>query len=270
MAVPAVLLGVGGALAGLLTLTWTGGSILIRRGWAAGYATCRGGDAGDAAAGAGPGAGRGRRAHGCSRSAFALRPGAPGDPATPGRWTRAGGGALIGAAIGLLLVSDPSVTWTEGTIPALALLPSTIASLWAGHRLWTLEQLIPRAVTGVAVGSPGASRAPLAALLGSARAARAAHRAALGGAAGDGLRPRRAGLLAGFGLLALATLLASLLESLGRAQWAVAGVLTGLAVVWSGAPLAAGAAVAVLVLLPPVLALLARPARTLATALWIT
>ena len=48
----------------------------------------------------------------------------------------------------------------------------------------------------------------------------------------------RAGLLTGFGLLALATLLASLLESLGRAQWAVAGVLTGLAVVWSGAPLA--------------------------------
>ena len=39
---------------------------------------------------------------------------------------------------------------------------------------------------------------------------------------------------------------------------------------FAGAPLVAGAAVGVLVLLPPVVALLARPARTLATALWIT
>ena len=39
---------------------------------------------------------------------------------------------------------------------------------------------------------------------------------------------------------------------------------------FAGAPLAVGAAVGVLVLLPPVLALLARPARTLATAMWIT
>ena len=191
-----------------------------------------------------------------------------GDPASPGRWTRAGGGALIGAAIGLLLVSDASVTWTEGTSPALALLPSTIASLWAGHRLWTLEHLIPHAVTGVAVGSPGASRAPLAGLVGSI--ARLVLLTAALSAVLLVVEPGSASLLAGFGLLALATLLASLLESLGRAQWAVAGVLAGLAVVWSGAPLAAGAAVAVLVLLPPVLVLLARPARTLATALWIT
>jgi hypothetical protein len=90
----------------------------------------------------------------------------------------------------------------------------------------------------------------------------------------------RGGLLAAFGLLALATLLASLLEALGRAPIAVAGVWAAvgaeLLVRWdgsapfAGAPLAAGAAVGVLVLLPPVLALLARPARTLATAMWIT
>ncbi len=88
----------------------------------------------------------------------------------------------------------------------------------------------------------------------------------------------RAGLLAGFGLLALATLLASLLEALGRASLAVAGVCVAVAVElarwtpppFAGAPLVAGAAAGVLVLLPPVVALLARPARTLATALWIT
>ena len=73
-----------------------------------------------------------------------------------------------------------------------------------------------------------------------------------------------------------ATLLASLLETLGRASLAVAGVFAAVVVEWlapapfGGAPLVAGAAVGVAILLPPVVALLARPARTLATALWIT
>ena len=84
-----------------------------------------------------------------------------------------------------------------------------------------------------------------------------------------------ASVLLAFGLLALATLLASLLEALGRAHWAVAGVVGGVIVeCWRrrrfrrAAHL--GAAVTVLVLLGPALVLLARPARTLATALWIT
>ena len=48
--------------------------------------------------------------------------------------------------------------WTAGTSPALALLPSTVASLWAGHRLWTLEHLIPRAVAGVRGGQHAGAR----------------------------------------------------------------------------------------------------------------
>jgi hypothetical protein len=86
----------------------------------------------------------------------------------------------------------------------------------------------------------------------------------------------RGGLLVGFGLLALATLLASLLEGLGRGAFAVLGVLVAVGVEWAmpatfaGAPLVVGSAVGVAVLLGPAVALLARPARTLATALWIT
>jgi hypothetical protein len=276
LALPALALGESGALAGMLTLTWTAGTVLIRRRWYAVY--------GLIVAAATPAmlvlpavpVLAAATALTVAAVALALRPGAPGDPAAPGRWTRAGAGALIGAGIGLLLVSDASVTWTAGSIPALALLPSTIASLWAGHRLWTLEHLIPHAVTGVAVGTRVSGRAPLAGLLGSISRLvllTAALSAALVLYAG----PSRAGLLAAFGLLALATLLASLLESLGRAHWAAVGVLAGVATelvvpvdAFPGAPLTAGAAVAVLVLLGPVLALLARPARTLATALWIT
>jgi hypothetical protein len=193
-------------------------------------------------------------------------------------------GALTGVGVGLLIVSDPSVSWTAGTSPALALLPSTIASLWAGHRLWTLEHLIPRAVAGVAVGTAprrGVTRGPLAALFGSISRLvwlTTALSAVL--VLTPWLDSGRSGLLAGFGLLALATLLASLLEALGRASIAVAGVFAALgaellarwddSAPFAGAPLSAGAAVGVLVLLPPVLALLARPARTLATAMWIT
>jgi hypothetical protein len=284
VALPTAALGVGGLVAGLLTVTWTGGTLLIRR---RGYAAY-----GPIVAGATPAiftlpAGpvlAGTAALTAGAVAVALRPGGTGDPAAPGRWSRACRGALIGAGIGLLIVSDPSVSWVAGTSPALALLPSTVASLWAGHRLWTLEHLIPRAVAGVAVGtSPprGITRGPLGALFGSISRLvwlTAALSAVL--VVTPWLHSGRAGLLTGFGLLALATLLASLLEALGRASVAVAGVFAALGaellVRWddagsfAGAPLAAGAAVGVLLLLPPVLALLARPARTLATAMWIT
>jgi hypothetical protein len=284
VALPTAAFGLGGLVAGLLTVTWTGGTLLIRRRWYAVYGTI--------VAVATPAiftlpAGlvlAATAAFTALAVAVALRPGASGDPAAPGRWSRACTGALIGAGVGILIVSDPSVTWTAGTSPALALLPSTIASLWAGHRLWSLEHLIPRAVAGVAVGAAatrGATRGPLGALFGSVSRLvwlTAGLSAVL--VLTPWMHAGRGGLLAAFGLLALATLLASLLEALGRAPIAVAGVGAAvgaeLLVRWdgsapfAGAPLAAGAAVGVLVLLPPVLALLARPARTLATAMWIT
>jgi hypothetical protein len=87
------------------------------------------------------------------------------------------------------------------------------------------------------------------------------------------------GVLAGFGIVALATLLMGLLVSLGRPSVAAAGVAGAVAAElvarqgdapFPGAALLAGGTLAVLVLLPAALALLARPARTLATTLWIT
>jgi hypothetical protein len=84
------------------------------------------------------------------------------------------------------------------------------------------------------------------------------------------------GLLVAFALLSLATLLVSMLEAMGRTGWAALGVACALGAElavgdapFAGAGLAAGAAAAVLVLLPAAVAPLLRPARTLATTLWI-
>ena len=237
--VPTLALGEGGALAGLLTLTWTGGTVLIRRRWYAVY--------GVIVAGATPAmlvwpaveVLIATTAVTLAAVAVALRPGAPGDAAAPGRWTRASASAVIGAgprpAAGLGLERDVD---RRAALPALALLPSTIAGLWAGHSLWRLEQLIPRVVTGVAVGESiahGLRHGPLAGLLG-AIARLLLLTAALSAALL--LTPwldSRAGVLLAFGLLALATLLASLLEALGRAHWAVAGVVRGVTAELAGA-----------------------------------
>lgn len=90
----------------------------------------------------------------------------------------------------------------------------------------------------------------------------------------------RAALLAGFGLIALATLLISVLQSLGFPSWALFTLACALAAElamtsWDAAPfggtaLVTGAAVAVLVAMPPVVGLFLRPGRVLATILWIS
>jgi hypothetical protein len=90
----------------------------------------------------------------------------------------------------------------------------------------------------------------------------------------------RTALLAGFGLVALATLLISLLQSLGFPSWALLTLACALAAevamtYWDAAPfsgiaLLTGAAVAVLVAIPPVVGLFRRPGRVLATILWIS
>lgn len=90
----------------------------------------------------------------------------------------------------------------------------------------------------------------------------------------------RTTLLVGFGLIALATLLISLLQSLGFASWALFTLACGLAAevamtYWDAAPfngiaLVTGATVAVLVAIPPIISLFLRPGRVLATILWIS
>jgi hypothetical protein len=89
----------------------------------------------------------------------------------------------------------------------------------------------------------------------------------------------RLALLAGFGLVALATLLISLLQSLGFPSWALFTLACALAAevaltAWpdppvTGTALVGGALTAVLLALPPVISLFLRPGRVLATTLWI-
>ncbi|MCA1700616.1 MAG: hypothetical protein LC790_17620, partial [Actinobacteria bacterium] len=95
-------------------------------------------------------------------------------------------------------------------------------------------------------------------------------------------RPGHAGaiaLLLGFGLVALATLMISLLQSLGRPARALLSIFCGLGAevglgLWGGAPLPGaglivGALVAVMLALPPAISLCLRPGRLLATMMWI-
>jgi uncharacterized membrane protein (DUF441 family) len=87
------------------------------------------------------------------------------------------------------------------------------------------------------------------------------------------------GLLIGFGLVALATLLVALLEAMGRGRWALTAVALAVAAEagvrlagsdpFPGTGLVVGGALAVFLVLPAVVGQLVRPARTLATAMWI-
>jgi hypothetical protein len=282
------LLGLGGWVAGLLTLTWTGGTILIRRGWSLGYSAAVIIATGAMLAGwPAPAVLQGIAGLTALAVALALRP--PESPAMhePGRWGRAGKAAVIGAGLGVMLVADRSVDWSLGTMPALALLPSTIASFWGGYHLWRFHHEIPRALSGIpAVGGDltGLAWSPLGILLGAV--ARLVLLTAIlsvalvVGASWLGTETSGISVLVGFGLIALATLLVSLLESVGRAFWAlvavVGAVMAEVVVTLSafdpvrGTGLIVGAMLAVLIALPAAIALLSRPADTLATSLWIT
>jgi hypothetical protein len=86
-------------------------------------------------------------------------------------------------------------------------------------------------------------------------------------------------VLAGFALLALASMLVGLLESMGRGRWALVAVGCAAAAEaairvsgtdpFPGTGLVVAGAVGTVLVLPAVVDLLRRPASTLATALWI-
>jgi hypothetical protein len=187
----------------------------------------------------------------------------------------------------VLLVADRSVDWSLGALPAIALIPSSVASFWGGYHLWAFQQAIPQALSGVAVAAPkarGLHRAPLRVLFGAvARVVgltTALSAALLVGAAELGQDTTGQTVLVAFGLVALATLLAGLLESVGRGPWAMLALATGIAgEVLSGRfseidPIAGGrlivgASIAIAIALPVAVTMLCRPATTLATALGI-
>jgi hypothetical protein len=217
----------------------------------------------------------------------ALRPSDDPPRSAGARWTRVGAAASIGAGTGVVLVVDPTVSWTEGAVPAIGLLPAAVAGFWGSYRLRELGYALPRAAWGVRVGgaSPhGWGSAPLRLLLGALGELVAI--AAILSAALLLLTPwvgdveDAAGLLVGFGLLAPAMLLCGVLESLGRARAVLIALACAAAaeaaIRWSdaapfpGVGLVLAGAVATALLLPVAVVVLGRPARTLATTLWIT
>jgi len=291
-----------GALAGLLVVTWTAGTLLIRRGW--GLVYCGLVTAAVAAMLLGLPAPSAVAVIATATAALAwagLITIAPAQ-AVPGRWTRTCGAALTGAGVGVLLVADPTVSWTSGFAAALALVPSALGALWASRHLWKLAGAFPRALAGVPACAPRPARRALA---GAAPRRDTRHSAALRAPARalaeavcrlvgltavasatllalttwSGTAPTSVGVLAGYGVIALATLLAGVIDSLGRPALAAAGIAAGVAAAlparaieppFAGAGLLFAGAVAVSVLLPAAVLLLARPARTLATTVWIT
>jgi len=286
--VPTLALGRTGALAGLLTVTWTGGTIVIRRHWSLAYAAMM--ILASAAMVAGLPATNvlgGTAALTIVAVALAVRARVVETGAAPGRWGRALVAALIGAAIGALLMVDRSVDWSLGSLPAIGLLPSSVASFWAGYHLWRFQQVLPETLSGVplaGVDSPALRRPGLAVLRGAVARlvglTAVLSLALLAGAQAFGLETTGTTVLAGFGLVALATLLSSLLEAVGRGAWALVALVAGIAAAVAsqrltdvaditGGGLIVGAAVAAMLALPVAIAMLCRPATTLATALGI-
>jgi hypothetical protein len=287
VAVPAAALGATGALAGLLTLTWTGGAILLRRRWSLVYA-------GIVLLGSGamlmrlpaPAVVAASAVLTTIAVAVAVH-GHAGVPAVqPGRWGRALVAAAIGAGVGALLVGDGSINADPGTIPALGLLPSSLASVWAGSHLWRFQHVIPGTLSGVPLvaGRRGLGAAPVWVLVGTVGRVlvlTAVLSALLvAGARGLHAEPNDGSVLVGYGLLALATLLLGLLESLGCGRWALFALVGGICAegltlaapalpALSGGRLIVGASLVVVLALPVAVATLGRPATTLATCMGI-
>jgi hypothetical protein len=283
----ALALGQAGLIAGLLTVTWVAGTVLVRCHRPAVYAAGILLTTAAMLGGLPPMTVLAVAAAAAVLAALAaLHPPAEPRRGSGARWTRVGAATAIGAGSGLLLVLDPTVSWTSGSMAAVGLLPSAVAGFWASYRLRDLGYAIPRGAWGVQVGATpprGLASPPLRLLL-----AVLCELVALVAVLSALLlltpwlddEPAATGVLAGFAVLAPALLLAGVLESLGRAR----AVLLALACAagaeaylrWSdeapfpGAGLVVGGAVAAALLVPIAVVALARPSRTLATALWIT
>jgi hypothetical protein len=279
-------IGPGGAVAGTLILIWVGGTVLASRGWAVWYAFLLVLVAAGLRTGVDPWFVLDAGAF-AALAAVMLALGRS-EPVTssPGRWSRALGAATIGAGLGALLVTDDTIGWGfRGALPALALIPSAVGGFWAGRHLSRLYAELPLALEGVPAWSADRISVPgpaLTILAGSVL--RLAGATVVLSVACVAAGPATSGtlttsLFVAFGCLALITLLVSLLVSLGRLLWAMVAVSAAVAVevflqlpsglLLPGSGLIAGATVGALLMLPPIVKLLLRPGRALATAVWI-
>jgi hypothetical protein len=286
---PLMLLRPYGPLAAMFVAIWVGGTILARRGWALAYGLLL------------VGAVIGLEVH---LEAYALlvgltaiillagvaavRSGGERSSEPAGRMGRALWAGAIGAALGYLLVGDSSLGWgVHGAFPGLALVPSVLGSFWGGYHLWKFYDAIPRGLQGVASNRAN-ERYPRGAamkifigsllrLLGTTLVLSSVVILIAQWTSGT----NRLSLFVGFGCVALVTMLVNILESLAYVRWALFAALVSVATELlssqflpahapvPGLALIAGAATGILVALPPLLRLLLRPGRVLATSLWI-
>jgi hypothetical protein len=287
--VPPVALGEAGVPTAALILSWTGAMIVALRGWAlptgavlAVVALRLGGDPPALVALAGLGIASAI----VTGLAVATAPRAAEEPAS---WGRAAASGLLGAGLGLVLVSDPGIGWgIRGTLPVLAFLPSFAGGLWASIHLRSIWEAVPDAARATPLGEP--ERRPLwnpttMVLAGAAGRLFVAVVALSGfvavGAAAQGASVGLAlGTLAGFAVVVLASLVAGLLDSCNEAAWAMVAVLLADLVVLvadaaslgearAGVALVLGGATVLVVAAPRVVDLIRRPGRRLATSLLI-
>jgi len=284
---PLVLMSDWGPIAAMLVAIWTGGTVLVRRGWGLIYAFSLA--TGTVALE------RHAPAHvvleaitafallTCAVAVFTCR--TPTDERA-GSVPRALLAALLGSCVGVLLIADPSVGWgVHGIHPAIALVPSVIGSLWGGYYLWNFYEAIPHGLSGVPLHRAsriGLKDPAMSIFLGAITRLVAATIILSSVVIMLGRFTRgtdELSVFVAFGFVALVSLLIGLLETLSLRRSAliaaVAAVAAELAwrstVHWpiSGAALIAGATVGVALTLVPVVALLARSGRVLATTLWI-
>jgi hypothetical protein len=284
---PIALHGSYGPLAALLVLVWVGGTIVTCRGWGLAYAAILVAGTIPLTAGADPYTtigGMGAFTVALCVAALLTRR-IPTDD-RPGKIRHAAIAATLGGGIGLLLVADPTLGWgVHGLHPAISLVPSVVGSFLGGHQLLFIYRDIPRGLSGVPLEE--ASRigwrdpaikvfaGAVLRLLGATVILSLAV-VGLGGVTGGTDAP---GVFVAFGAVALLSLVVTLLESMSfqlPALVAVAAAL-GAELAWrslgaahvAGAGLTLGAAVGVAVAVPPLIALLSRSGRVLATTLWI-
>ncbi len=161
-----------------------------------------------------------------------------------------------------------------------------VGSLWGGYYLWRFQEMVANAVRGVPVSDANratvtgtALRVFTGAVLRLVASTTALSLLLVGASSAISTPVSSSSLLAAFGCVALVTLVASLIVSLGFAPFALLCICAGLAVelltvasqqsAMPGFGILLGSAAALAIALPPLLVLLLRPGRVLATALWI-
>ncbi|WP_345714330.1 hypothetical protein, partial [Kineococcus glutinatus] len=159
----------------------------------------------------------------------------------PTPWRRSLAAGALGGASALLITLDPTVVWSSSSpFPVVALVPSLVGSLWAGHHLNRIWTVLLEALASTRLAERGARRnwrvfggivagAFARLLLGTALASALAW-AALRGMTTDtwGL----VALLLGLGCYGVVGFLASLLESFSRLWGAAAVTAAALAASW--------------------------------------